>query len=44
MKIDKFGWLGLGLAVGVVAFSGYRETTIAPPMEERGTLDMPIEY
>ena len=48
MKIDKLGWLGLGLVVGVAGWFGYREYTIsccAPPsLEERATLDIPLEY
>ena len=48
MKIDKFGWLGLALVIGIVSYFAVRETTevcaCIPPMEERGTLDIPIEY
>ena len=44
MKMDRYGWLGLALAVGIVAYFGYRETMIIEPTEEKGTLNIPLEY
>jgi predicted Zn-dependent peptidase len=44
MKIDKYGWLGLVLVVGIVGYWVYGERAMSPDGEAQGALDIPIEY